>query len=724
MRKKHKDLCRGYGFIIDVGRDLIAIPAEWRLPAEEYGDFSIYRQEVIQTSASIPQHQPIIAGLIREGIKQHFKNNNSESLGALWQDFDRFCQQPQDDSEDEFNFCRRFGFSVKALRGNRWVIEFPITTTAIDNRSFADYYRIGNVAELADMIEAKRSDRLNRQNQPVGTRVLQYFNSPHGTILDALELSDEDKIFQHALLSKTEQQELAGKALRCLKFPKTVTEVPMHELRLILGSQNTREDHIETIISPDERTLLMSQLRDFIDGADIFGQQLRLATQPVALSNLEGGFICPPAVCVRDQNGGKVVIHPPTTCDEAQLRDRAKRRSQHIRRNGFLEQRPINPLLAFPFYVGEDAACRMQEDLNYVLRQQNLGYRFELLRFQNVEEIRREIERSRYDAAVVVLPPPQANRPDLHEQVKQRLEVPSQCIMLRNTMPKDVTCSLETLRQRDARKASRVQQRYEMVILNLLVKHHWLPFLPVESFYYNVQVGLDVGGPHNTEAVSCLGYGFSDPKANLIFRPDAIPIDVQKAEPIPTDNLFKGLLKQFEVVHADLAEAGVNANFERALFIRDGQLLGDKDQKWNERDALQALYRELIGRNWITSNAVWTAVEVMKDAEEWRLFRGGVQTDNPFAGRYVLPYDDENVVLVCTTGAQYLTQGTSNPLKLRIIELQGQADYQQVIQDIVWGADLCFTKPDVGMRLPWVLQVADAGALQQAKSYKFTGITV
>jgi hypothetical protein len=37
---------------------------------------------------------------------------------------------------------------------------------------------------------------------------------------------------------------------------------------------------------------------------------------------------------------------------------------------------------------------------------------------------------------------------------------------------------------------------------------------------------------------------------------------------------------------------------------------------------------------------------------------------------------------------------------------------------------MCFTKPDMGMSLPWVLNVADKGALQLAKSYKISGITI
>jgi len=45
------------------------------------------------------------------------------------------------------------------------------------------------------------------------------------------------------------------------------------------------------------------------------------------------------------------------------------------------------------------------------------------------------------------------------------------------------------------------------------------------------------------------------------------------------------------------------------------------------------------------------------------------------------------------------------------------------VQDLVWEADMCFTKPDIGMSLPWVLHVADSGALQLSRSYKITGVT-
>src|SRR5436305_6101686 len=133
------------------------------------------------------------------------------------------------------------------------------------------------------MIEAKRAERVNRQNQSIGTRVLRY---SYGVIFEALELPDEAVIINHAKVSETEQKNLAGQAVRCIRFPKTPNNIPLCELRLILGSQNTQEDHAETIIAPVEREQLMRQIRNFIDGADIYGQTLRLASQPFNMSGL------------------------------------------------------------------------------------------------------------------------------------------------------------------------------------------------------------------------------------------------------------------------------------------------------------------------------------------------------------------------------------------------------------------------------------------------------
>ena len=155
--------------------------------------------------------------------------------------------------------------------------------------------------------------------------------------------------------------------------------------------------------------------------------------------------------------------------------------------------------------------------------------------------------------------------------------------------------------------------------------------------------------------------------------------------------------------------------FDKTLFCRDGRLLGDGDD-WNEIDALKKLHEVLRERGWVSDQSLWTAVEVMKHAEEWRRLRHHDEVMNPMVGKCLQPFEEEYMALVCTTGAPYLSQGTASPLKVCAIDIYGQAFLEEVVHDLLWEADRCFTKLDMGMSLPWVLHVADTGALQLARS--------
>ena len=128
----------------------------------------------------------------------------------------------------------------------------------------------------------------------------------------------------------------------------------------------------------------------------------------------------------------------------------------------------------------------------------------------------------------------------------------------------------------------------------------------------------------------------------------------------------------------------------------------------------------------MSPNAVWTAVEIHKRAENLRLFRrtNELIAGNPLAGQCVLGFSRPDEALVCTTGEPYLTQGTASPLIVRKVDLIGTATMESVLEDTVWESDMGYTKPDMARGLPWVLHVADTGALQAARSYRITGITV
>ena len=725
LRSQHKAQCKGLGFVVDIGARQVAVPADWNLPVPIATEkYSVRLESSFIARATDKEAHGIVAGILREAIKLHFREKRCSELGDLWQDFNSFCQYPTPSGEEDI-MCRRFGFGVKQLSGGVWVVRLTISTATLDLWTFEDYYTRGEIALLADRLEAKRRNRITRKNRPSAIRVVQQYKGGSSKVR-ALDFEDHDLVMSHAAFSPERQVALGVQSLRCSEFKKPPVDVPLNELRLILDTEITQEEHSETIIDPVEREELTRRLRSFVDGARAYGQTLQLSEEPVDAESFGTIFIGPPDVRVRGTSGNEVILKAPGILSEANLKTRAWDRSDHVRKNGFLIRRAIDPVLAWPSSLNERGGIRMKEDLEMIWESQGVKERFRLIRYANVDEIRKAVEQAGHDALLAVLPE-RSDSPtdpdDTHERIKQCLEIPSQCIHWDNTLPREwLDKPRRALEQAKPKLAKRIRQKYELCLGNLLVKSHWFPFAPAAPFNYNVQVGLDVGGVHNTEAMACFGYGFGRPRDFLIFRPERIPIKVQKKEPIPADALYQGLFGLFEFVRSELVSSGIQPDFETTVFYRDGKYFGDGDD-WNEIQALERLHQEFLGRGWVTASSTWTAVEVMKYAEGWRIFRSAGGVTNPVVGRCAFPFEDEQTALVCTSGAPYLTQGTACPLMIHVIDVHGVSVRDKVIQDLVWQADMCFTKPDTGMRLPWVLHVADAGALQLSRSYRIAGVT-
>lgn len=728
LRGIHAESCSGMGFVVDVSPDTVVVPDKWMLPVPlNYKDYRLTAGDVsMRVNAATPTCQHIASAIIRDGIKFHIKKHSSPKLGKFWQDYDSFCQSPKllEDDED-VDMCRRFEVVCKRINNGRLVIEIIIGTTIVDTETFADYYRKGCVSELAGMIRAKQEKRVNRQGEDVEVRAVRMKEGQ----LEAVEIDDLESIFADGKLKPEQQKAKISRDILTHAYGKAPVRVALNELKLILDSQITLEDHAETILAPCDRELLVREMREFIEGAEVFKKPLFLSDLPVDLDSIPSLSILPPRVRVRgDKTGAEIIIEAPGQHTSEELNNRLFKRQQTIRRNGFLEQRSIFPLLAWPaqLKVDDTPAKRMHEDLNRILDDQNINFKFDLFIYDDVESLRKEIERGEYNALMAVLPERSTvsyHEKDTHDQIKRRISVPSQCIHFDNTLsPKWTHRSAQELKEKDSRLARRIKLRYELSLGGLLVKHGWIPFAPADAFNYNVHFGLDVGGTHNTDVVSCIGYGFGAPQEGLFFRPDKIPVTIAKSEPIPTGSLYVGLLEQIESVHSKLKENGRNPDFEKVLFFRDGQLQGDGDL-WNERDALLSLHAELLKREWISEKSVWTVVEIMKYAEGWRVFGNDSGVSNALVGECYFPFEDENKAIICTTGNPYRMQGTAAPLLAKVSHLSGTAPAEKAYRDLVWSADLGFTKPDMGLRLPWVLYVADTGALQQSRSYEITGIT-
>ncbi len=726
LRSEYKSQCRGLGFIIDIDEETIVTPSSWQFPpCEDFHGYHVLPDRIFETNPNDPEHEAIISGILKESIKNRFKEY-SDRLGPLWQDYRNFCQMPTSFPNDEdVVYCRGFQVSPLLLANHSWCIKVEVYTKGIDTQSIGDYYLGGNVKRLAEIIRAKRVNRLTRSNLPNDIRVWVTSNGK----AEVLELANPNEIISHANLSPETQKQSASLPILCKKFKKPDQLISASEIRLILDTQITQEEHSETIIDPPERIQWYSTLRDFFDGIEAYGVSLNLDKECLSIQEFDNLVIMPPKIVVRISKGNEGVldIQLGNSLEET-IQNRAKQRAHYIRENGYLIQRPINPLLAFPKEYGKESARRLRSDLNWIVENQGLEFKFdEPLLFAKVSEIARKVESGGYDALFAVLPEDEYSENDIdtHEQIKQQLPIPSQCIHYGNTLPVEwVNRRPKELREAKPRLARSIDNYYRLCILNLLVKHHWVPFAPADSFSYNIHVGIDVGGKHNNRVMACIGYGYSDLSHGLLFLPKEIPVNVQKPEPIPTDLLYQGLYSLFEELKNGLSEGGVDVDFSKVLFFRDGEFRGQGDE-WNEFEALERLHKELKKQNLIKDSSVWTAVEVSKRAEKLRLiYQDKLTIKNPLVGTCVFPFENKNKAIVCTTGRPYLTQGTASPLLIQILDIYGESKREEVVRDLVWESDMCFTKLDTAMSLPWVLHVADTGALQQSKAYKITGITV
>ena len=726
--RQNKHHCQGRDyFVVDLDADRVAVPNGWHMPrCAEFEGYSIVEETSYAATPADPEHAVLFLKLIQQGVKRRFQDEVSEALGPLWKSYRDFCQMPNRGNQSEFCFCRRFIVTPVVIDPNRFVLRISVRTTCLDGRTLDYYYREGKVAELAEMIKRKRNSGTDRKGRPFGVQVWLDESTDHMAGATQLELADPDAIAVESELTAIEQRGLANGAVFCKQFKKPAIDVPLARIRLVLNTDITTNEHRETIIAPDERWRLQEKVRRHLDGLDVAGCSVRLASEPVDTTSLNSINIRPPVVRVLNDWQRPIEIDSPSDFSFGALKERARNRMRCVERNGFLRSMDISLALAWPARLSVVRAKRMKHDLNHILKKRKINFQFKLVRFNDVEHLRRKLADAGHDAVLVVLPEHSSKRErpnDTHEQLKRRLEIPSKCIHHNNTLPEELArIRVRDLDEQGRRVFNQFKQKYRLTLDHLLVKHGWIPFEPAEPFHFNVHVGLDVGGRRNDMVVACLGHGFGDPSQGLSFFTQQIPVERGRSEPIPTDSLFTGLLQMFEQAHAEAQTAGLAFDYESVLFIRDGAMLGAGDA-WNELDALKQLRGKLISKALASGSSRWGVAEIHKRAEEWRLFdKFDNAVKNPLVGRCIYDFQRQNEGLLTTTGRPYLSHGTAQVLKVATSSIAGRCGFQEMIQDVAWEADMGFTRPDMGRGLPWVLHGADSGALHASKGYKLIGL--
>lgn len=691
----------------------LAAPADCVLPATE--DFRGHRITPLQ-SRTIDAHDPAHDALVREILKSATRDalkRSSVTLGELIQDGNRFVERPgQNTRQGEVHYCRRYEVRPRPIRllngARRWALQLVVDTVSLDVTSIGEYYQRGEVDELAEIIYAKRRNRRTRAGEPTAIRALYL---PEGSPGQFGPLADPERILQDAEHARADQPRRGEPPHPCQLFRRGEQEViplPGESLHLVLDTQVTGEGHDDTILHVPDRLAVYRELHEALNRAEAYGVQLDLAP---TLATVASELITPPALKLKGR-----VLEAPREMTFRTLQDRVRARANHVRTNGYLYcPSDINPLVAVPTRYGKARGEQLVHDFQDIANRQGLEVRIAgPVLYDTVDDLRNQL--GHHDALIAVLPEGRKaaqHANDMHEQIKKGLSVTSQCIQFDNT---------RRLTQDTPKQSRNAGFNYEAVLLNLLVKHGWIPFLPADAAHYNVRFGIDVGGVLNDRVMVCLGYGFED--ATPLFHAEEIKVGRGQAEPIQDGPLYTGMVQLLSQVRQVIAAKRLTPNFDRVLFLRDGDSNGEAGV-WQERDAFERLHAEFLKQGWIDDQASWVLVEVSKRAAGWRQLRqeeGRIM--NPLVGTVSFPFDDPHQALVSTTGSPTLSQGTAQPLLITMTAIAGTFDPRIVARDLVWEADLGFTKLDHGYALPFTLHVADSGALQLSRTYDITGLTI
>lgn len=721
LRNAHDKCFVDAGFAIPIVGGRVATPESWNLPSGEI----VNGRRVVSDGATIAglmneADGERVGGILACGIERLLETRDNNPFGAVWRENDHFCIWPDDLGDDANVFCPGFFVSPKLLAGGKWSLQIGAATIAVERETLGAYYAQGHVRHLVKVVKGIIEGNACRKMERADTRVLHVNYTDSGAIVKPYWLADPEEIINHGRLATSVQRSMTNDEALVFDASGARHSVPLNELHLIFGTRVREKGRTSPYSRPDAMFAMVKRVRDFLDGSEIFGRRLLLGPEPYVSDAFRRVRFTPPSLMVRKGEGVAQVGGDGIPSD-AGFRRRANSLNRSTARWGWLKQGTIRPVIAWPHAFDYRRALRMQQDFVEILAQRKLPAEIEVLQYNDARDLLGKLSRSDYDAVVVVLPEPSATSSftdDVRKVIVASAEQPVEFLFVDQTLSGEwVRKSPRELKRVDPALRRAVRDVYGNALSALLLKKGWLPYVPSESFNYNVHVAIATGPAGLERPYVCVGHGF----AQLGDNPDGFSMVARELRaranerrPIPTHSLYAGLLDVIEQLHDDLSDFGWPLDLERVLFVRGGGFLAS-DAQWNELEAIRQLRNELVGRNWASASSCWTSAEVHRRAGDWRLFSTvGESVTNPLPGECLQVSSNPNEALLVTTGRPDLTSVVSPLLRVRIEGISGATDVQDAVRDIYWQSALGVKAANGGHRMPWVLQVAEEGAVQSA----------
>ena len=248
-------------------------------------------------------------------------------------------------------------------------------------------------------------------------------------------------------------------------------------------------------------------------------------------------------------------------------------------------------------------------------------------------------------------------------------------------------------------KRNRLNGYLRNVAINkvLLTNERW-PFVLSTPLNADITITLDV--QNNTACFTLLGKSGPSIRTEISHSRDKEKLSRSHVKRVLLDILRQETSLGIEEV-------------ENIMLLRDGRLFTSEIN--GLKDAIATLHNEGL-----LKGASVSFVEIPKaSAVSFRLFDvealpgGKERVENPGLGQYHVLNGRSGYI--CSTGREYLRQGTARPLNVRYVE--GTMTFERVLEDVYGQTCLALTQPEGCSRLPFPLRLTDIRLAEHAGDY-------
>jgi hypothetical protein len=204
-------------------------------------------------------------------------------------------------------------------------------------------------------------------------------------------------------------------------------------------------------------------------------------------------------------------------------------------------------------------------------------------------------------------------------------------------------------------------------------------------------IGLDVGGDKSHMMGNCY---IIDKSGTYMEIGKTIP---QRGEAIREDTMVEIVSDAiFESIKKYKSEL---ASIESIVIHRDGEIR--KSEKKGISDAISRLKEKGLILEVINCYGV-----ELRKLNPFRIYEGDKETAQMCRIGSVTLLSESDAILA-TTGAPSLTQGTANPLLIKIVRFEGTFDIKEVCRDVLYLSELNWGSPLRGMKMPVTIKIAE-----------------